>query len=70
MEEEEIMNITLEEQIEYMRGEVKEWQEAYACEPELSVCKAILATLEACRDNMATKNKRPKVVAIWKRKKR
>jgi hypothetical protein len=44
------MNISLEEQIEYMRGEVEHWEDR--CFPYgIEQCKAILATLEAVRDD-------------------
>ena len=44
------MNISLEEQIEYMREEVDSWSDCYGLSPQLDYCKAILATLEAVRD--------------------
>jgi hypothetical protein len=42
------MNISLEEQIEYMRAEVKYWESRL--ENASIHCKAILATLEAVKD--------------------
>ena len=42
------MNISLEEQIEYMRGEVSFWIDRLPS--TYDKCKAILATLEAVRD--------------------
>jgi hypothetical protein len=43
------MNISLEEQIEYMRGELHIFV-GDKNELEIDTCKAILATLEAVRD--------------------
>lgn len=47
------MNISLEEQIEYMRGEV-EWHLSYESD-QFKLCQAILATLEAVKNERNAK---------------
>jgi hypothetical protein len=56
------MNISLEEQIEYMRGEIKYWTgmsydarhwTSLRANNKVHHCEAILATLEATRDTIA-----------------
>ena len=42
------MNISLEEQIEYMREELLYWRTADSVQ-KMDMCKAILATLEAVK---------------------
>lgn len=52
------MNISLEEQIEYMRGEV-EWHLAYVWSDQLKLRQAILATLETVRDERSLAPTKP-----------